>query len=312
MSALAVVDMQDPSAPKDLLKACREFGFFYVENHGVPKEVMEQMFRASKAFFSLDRADKMSLKADEKFRGYTPTKVEVLDSENQTEGDSKEAYDMFREIAADSEYADMPMQGPNQWPSEDLLPGWKATMQAYYDRMIVMGIKLSGLLATGLELDPSFFDGCFSNSLSQLRITRYSSQISDPDKGVLGTGAHSDFGLITILATDDVSGLQVKLNGQWVDVPPRPGAFICNIGSMVQRWTNDHLKSTVHRVVTTHGRERYSIPFFCKPYYDAEVACLPQFVSEDNPAKYTTVSSGDFLSGLFTKMTVDAERVRAD
>ncbi|CAM9249853.1 unnamed protein product, partial [Laminaria digitata] len=94
---------------------------------------------------------------------------------------------------------------------------------------------------------------------------------------------------------DDVPGLQVRLNGEWCDAPPRPGAFICNIGDMLQRWTNDELRSTMHRVVNKLGRERYSIPFFFQPNYEAQVVCLPQFCFEGSPAKYPPVTGGKYL-----------------
>ncbi|CAM9249777.1 unnamed protein product [Laminaria digitata] len=300
-----VVDMEDLSAPAVIVKACKEFGFFYLENHGIPEEVMEQVFQASKAFFSLGQDDKMSVKADKNNRGYTPMHEEVLDPENQTKGDTKEGYYVFREIAADSEDAATPLSGPNQWPSEHLVPGWKATMQDYFTRMHALGIRLSGVLSSGLGLDPSFFEGCFSKPMSALRLLHYSSEVSDPEKGVLGTGAHSDYGMMTMLATDDVPGLQVKLHGEWCDVPPRPGAFICNLGDMLQRWTNDNLRSTVHRVVNKLGRERYSIPFFFEPSFDTEVVCLPQFCSEGSPAKYPPVTSGMYLLGRYSETHQD-------
>ncbi|CAM9447850.1 unnamed protein product [Laminaria digitata] len=185
-------------------------------------------------------------------------------------------------------------------------------MQDYFDRMHAMGIRLSGLLSIGLGLDPAFFEGFFSESMSALRLLHYSSEVSNPEKGVYGAGAHSDYGMMTMLATDDVPGLQVRVNGEWCDVPPRPGAFICNIADMLQRWTNDHLKSAVHRVVNKLGRERYSIPFFFQPNYDAEVACLPQFCSEGSPAKYPTLTSGKYLSGLYSERTQDFESNRVN
>ncbi|CAM9798398.1 unnamed protein product, partial [Hapterophycus canaliculatus] len=164
-----------------------------------------------------------------------------------------------------------------------------------------VGVRVSGLLSEGLGLDASFFKGCTSEMAHALRLIHYSAEVSDPGKGVLGAGAHSDYGLITLLATDDVPGLQVRLNGEWFDVPPRKGAFICNLGDMLQRWTNDHLRSTVHRVVNKLGRERYSIPFFFEPNFDTEVVCFPQFCSPENPAKHAPVMAGKYLLGKYSQ-----------
>ncbi|CAM9312094.1 unnamed protein product [Laminaria digitata] len=173
---------------------------------------MERVFQASKAFFSLSQDAKMSVKADKNNGGYTPMHEQVLDPENQTKGDTKEGFYISRDIAADSEDAAIPLCGLEQWPSEHLVPGvracnttalilrrWKATMQDYHDRMHALRIRLSGLLSAGLWLGPAFFEGCFSKHMSALRLLRYYSEVSGPEKGVLGAGAHSDFGMITML-----------------------------------------------------------------------------------------------------------------
>eukprot|EP00752_Nemacystus_decipiens_P014679 g13075.t1 len=297
--------MESPSAPAVLAKACRDFGFFYVENHGVSEEVMEEVFRQSKAFFSLGIDDKLAVKADKNNRGYTPMHEQVLDPDNQTKGDTKEGYYIFRELAADDERDTRPLKGPNQWPSEDLVPGWKTTMQEHFTRMHAVGVRLVGLLSVGLELEDSVFDNCFSQLEHALRLLHYSAEVSDPGTGVMGAGAHSDWGMMTLLSTDEVPGLQVRLDGEWLDVPPRKGAFICNLGDMLQRWTNDHVRSTVHRVVNKLGRERYSIPFFLEPNYDTEVTCFPQFCSKENPAKYPPVTAGEYIFGKYSQTHQD-------
>ncbi|CAN0092914.1 unnamed protein product [Ascophyllum nodosum] len=305
MWTLPVVDMEDPSAPAIIGKACKDFGFFYLENHGVPEEVMRYVFDQSKAFFSLDIKEKMKVKADKNNHGYTPMHEEIVDPEHQSKGDTKEGYYVFREIDPDSEEATKPLRGPNQWPCENLLPGWEAAMTDYFDRMHALGLRLTRLLAVGIGLEPSSFEDCFSQPMSVVRLLHYSAEVSDPSNGVLGTGAHSDYGLMTMLATDDVPGLQVLLDGEWHDVPPRPGAFVCNLGDMLQRWTNDHFRSTVHRVVNKLGRERYSIPYFFEPNFDTQVECFPQFCSDKSPAKYPPVTSGMYLIGKYSKTHVD-------
>ncbi|CAM9287559.1 unnamed protein product [Ectocarpus sp. 6 AP-2014] len=317
MWAPPVVDMDSSSAPAVLAKACRDFGFFYVENHGVSEEVMREVFRQSKMFFSLVMDDKMSVRADKNNRGYTPMHEQVLDPENQTKGDTKEGYYIFREgsaaAAADGEHDDArTLSGPNQWPSEELVPGWKTTMQEHFVRMHAVGERLAGLLSVGLGLDPAVFDTCFSEFAHTLRLLHYSAEVSDPGKGVMGAGAHTDWGLMTLLATDEVPGLQVRLDGEWLDIPPRKGAFICNLGDMLQRWTNDDLRSTVHRVVNKLGLERYSIPFFFEPNFDTEVACFPQFCSEENPARYPPVKAGAYLMGKYSQTHQDFDGNQPD
>jgi isopenicillin N synthase-like dioxygenase len=106
---------------------------------------------------------------------------------------------------------------------------------------------------------------------------RYTPEQSTPASGVLACGAHSDYGMFTLLTTDDVPGLQILPRGgsEWIDVPPRAGAFVVNIGDLLQRWSNDVFKSTVHRVVNHEARERFSMPFFFEPNFDCVGACAP-------------------------------------
>ena len=143
-------------------------------------------------------------------------------------------------------------------------------------------------------------------------------------EGIYSAGAHTDYGMITLLVTDDVPGLQIhpkqeNIDEGWIDIPPLPGAFIVNLGDVLERWTNGNfnllshfliillkqfffitikiglLKSTLHRVVNESGRERYSLPFFFEPNFGCVVECLPNFCSDDNPPKYTPTTYGDYL-----------------
>jgi isopenicillin N synthase-like dioxygenase len=115
-------------------------------------------------------------------------------------------------------------------------------------------------------------------------------------QGQLGAGVHTDYGNVTLLATDAAGGLMVRdRSGQWLDAPVIPGAFVCNIGDCLMRWTNDIYVSTPHKVVTPPGRDRYSIAFFLDPDPDARVACLPTCTDATRPMKYPPVSAADFL-----------------
>lgn len=141
--------------------------------------------------------------------------------------------------------------------------------------------------------------------MAALRLLHYSARVSDPGNGVFGAGAHSDYGMFTFLVTDETPGLQVLLEGQWVDVPPLQGAFIVNLGDMLQRWTNDAFRSTLHRVVNRLGQERYSAPFFYEPNFDTHVTCLPGFSSPDNPPRHPPTTSGEYLLGKYMRTHKD-------
>ena len=138
--------------------------------------------------------------------------------------------------------------------------------------------------------------------MALLRLLHYTAQISSPSSGLFAAGEHSDYGMITLLATDHNSGLQIfdsKRSKQWIDVPPREGHFIVNLGDMLQRWSNDLFVSTLHRVVNSSGVERFSIPFFFEPNFDCMVSCLPTCCSAEYPPKYAPVTSGRYLMARY-------------
>ncbi|KAK9208595.1 hypothetical protein WN944_000953 [Citrus x changshan-huyou] len=145
--------------------------------------------------------------------------------------------------------------------------------------------------------------------IATLRLLHYEGQTSDPSKGIYGAGAHSDFGLITLLATDEVLGLQICKDKDakpqiWEYVPPLKGAFIVNLGDMLERWSNCIFKSTLHRVLG-NGRERYSIAYFVEPSHDCVVECLPTCKSEKNPPKFPPVKYGSYLSQRYKDTHAD-------
>eukprot|EP00879_Flechtneria_rotunda_P019606 GHRR01020600.1.p1 GENE.GHRR01020600.1~~GHRR01020600.1.p1 ORF type:complete len:269 (+),score=76.30 GHRR01020600.1:898-1704(+) len=238
---------------------------------------------------------KQAMLADANNRGYTPFAEETLDPDNQAVGDTKEGFYFGREVPKDSPEAKQPLHGPNQWPSEDLVPRFRATVTEYFDAVTAVGHKLLRLLALSLNLPAHFFEQYFTRPMLALRPLHYTAQVSAPSQGVFGAGAHSDYGMLTILATDEVPGLQVHLGGSWHEVQPIPGTFIINLGDMLERWTNGLFKSTLHRVVNTSGQERYSIPFFFEPNFDTEVECLPCCVSKERPAAYPPTTAGEYL-----------------
>jgi isopenicillin N synthase-like dioxygenase len=164
-----------------------------------------------------------------------------------------------------------------------LLPGYRAATQAYIEALAALGFRLLRLLALSLDLPPDSFDPSFSRPMYFLRPLHYNAQPSDESQGRFAAGAHSDYGMLTMLTTDGVPGLQICTDGtSWRDVPPLPHAFIVNLGDMLARWTNGRYRSTLHRVMG-RGRERHSIAFFFEPNFDARVEALPQCLDGGQP-----------------------------
>ncbi|XP_062147670.1 2-oxoglutarate-Fe(II) type oxidoreductase hxnY-like [Alnus glutinosa] len=314
ISVLNCIDLSNPDIHQSvslLKQACLDSGFFYVVNHGISEEFMDEVFAHSRRLFGLPLSDKMKLLRNEKHRGYTPVLDEVLDPENQVHGDYKEGYYIGVEVEEDDPEAEKPFYGPNVWPAPGVLPGWRETMEKFHREALEVSRAVARLIALALDLEVDFFDHpkMLGEPIATLRLLHYEDKISDPSKGLYGAGAHSDFGLITLLATDDVLGLQICKDKDakpqiWEYVSPLKGAFIVNLGDMLERWSNCIFKSTLHRVLV-NGQERYSIAYFVEPSHDCLVECLRTCKSENNPPKFTPVLCRTYLSQRYQDTHAD-------
>lgn len=313
LDAIPIVDLgpfrgRDAAARRavalDLGRAAHDIGFVYIVNHGVPASLIERTFAEAKRFFDLPLEQKLSIsiKKSPCHRGYFAEGEENLDPGKQVEaGDFKEGIKIGRDLPPDHPdvRAGLPLHGPNQWPKD--IPGldcarWRATMEEYYRTMVGLGRELMRAFALALELDERFFDDKLTAPMATAGPLHYRPQYGQITEKRLGAGAHTDFGCLTMLAQDETGGLQVRnAAGKWIAAPVIPGSFVVNIGDMLARWTNDLFASTQHRVINTSGRDRYSIPFFFDPNFEAEVACLPTCVSAERPARYPPTTGGQHL-----------------
>eukprot|EP00270_Netrium_digitus_P005549 TRINITY_DN1739_c0_g1_i3.p1 TRINITY_DN1739_c0_g1~~TRINITY_DN1739_c0_g1_i3.p1 ORF type:complete len:346 (+),score=92.87 TRINITY_DN1739_c0_g1_i3:87-1124(+) len=288
-----------------LRQACEEVGFFYLINHGLDLQLQEKVFEQCRLFFSLPLEEKVKSLQDKNNRGYTGFEEDILNPGGQSKGDTKEGYYIGQEISVDDERTKKPLHGPNNWPSAEKLPEWRETMMEYLKQCVQLLHRLLPLLALSLDLPEDYFlqPGFFDDPITSLRPLHYSNERSDPEKGVYGAGAHTDYGIFTFLATDGVPGLQICRKKDerpqvWEDVPPIPGAFTVNLGDLLERWSNNRFRSTLHRVVNI-GKERYSLPFFIEPNFDCLIECLPTCTSNENPPRYAPITSGEYLLGRY-------------
>jgi polar amino acid transport system ATP-binding protein len=258
-------------AAAEIDRACRAHGFFYVTGHGVAPDLVERLVSESRGFFAQDEAAKvlyaMAL-GGRAWRGYFPPGGELTSGRP----DWKEGLYFGAELPADHPLvrARTPLHGPNLFP-----PGLRADVLDYLAAMTSLGHALMEGIALGLGLAAGYFAERYTaDPLVLFRIFNYSSRPAPPGRDVLwGVGAHSDYGLLTILWQDDVGGLQVRTPGGWVEAPPVAGSFVCNIGDMLDRMTGGLYRSTPHRVaLNASGRDRLSMPFFFDPGFDARVA----------------------------------------
>lgn len=276
-------------------EACRGLGFFYVVGHRVSDALVRQAFAMSKSFFSLSEAEKqrISILHSPHNRGYIGIGGETLDPGKPA--DLKEAFNIGLELdASDPEVvAGKPFRGVNLWPE---LPGFRQAMLAYYDALWNLGCLMHEAFSIDLGLPIDYFADKLDRPMAILRLLHYPPMPSRLAMGQYGAGEHTDYGNITLLATDDVGGLEIRArSGRWLAAPPMDGAFVCNIGDCLMRWSNDIYVSTPHRVVNRYARERYSIAYFLDPNPDAMVGTLPVGAAKAGAQKYSPIRASDFL-----------------
>ncbi|KAJ4723518.1 2-oxoglutarate (2OG) and Fe(II)-dependent oxygenase superfamily protein [Melia azedarach] len=298
------VDLSNPDIRESaaiLKQACMDTGIFYVINHGISEELMAEVFAQSKKFFALPLEEKMKNMVT-KSRGYKViNKLYDQETKQQAHG---EGFALIEE-APDANNDHRPLRGPNVWPSAELLPGWKETVVKYQKEVLKVASAVSRIIAIALDLNEDFFDQpqFLGNAIPYLSLIHYEVEGAQPLKEcLLGTPPHTDPSLITLLATDEVPGLQIcrDLEGKprvWKDVAPLEGAFIVNIGDILERMSNCIFRSTFHRV--QYRKDRYTVAFFVYPSLEGTIECIPSCVSAENPPKYPPIKNEELLGTIF-------------
>lgn len=288
-----LISGEDTSAlARDFARAYGETGFGYIINHGVDVALREAVFSASKQFHALPETAKQAIALDKNHRGYiainTSTDVNS-DLAEVTKPNQSASFMMMREDPAALE--GVYLSGPNQWP---VLEGFRQACEAYAIAMTQLGRQLMGLALDALGATDRSVLQAFEIPTLWLRLLHYPPQSPQAPEDLFGSTPHKDFGCLTLLAQDDVGGLQVQTPaGHWIDAPPVEDAFVMNVGDMLHRMSNGQLLSTPHRVINTTGRERYSVPFFFDPNVATQVAPLPG----TGAPRFEALNLGDFLRG---------------
>ncbi|RUW51099.1 isopenicillin N synthase family oxygenase [Mesorhizobium sp. M1A.F.Ca.ET.072.01.1.1] len=284
-----LLEGSDPGrVAKGIRWALANAGFMYVKNHGVPARLVDETFARAKAFFDLPTSEKMKLHISNSgvaLRGY----IEVF-GENTDPAKTKDLKECF-DVGPEWPTGESPFFGPNQWPT--VLAGFQETVFLYHEAMKALSIKILSGIALSLDLPANFFEPKMKNPISIQRLLHYPPQSGVVDERVIGIGAHTDYGSLTILAQDSVGGLQVmNREGVWIEGSPIPGTFVINIGDLIQKLTNDRYLANLHRVVNTSGRERYSLAFFIDSDCDAVITPLDSCISDYNPPRYAPITCG--------------------
>jgi isopenicillin N synthase-like dioxygenase len=292
---------------EEIRAACEGIGFFTIVGHGVPDATVETLVAKAKEFFALPREEKLK----------TPQPVERISRGYSHVGSRGLAYSLGQKTPPDLQEsfamgpidpapvhvrgtdADRYFFKQNIWPARPVR--FQQEFEQYYRAMEGLSLHILQLFARALGLDDHYFDDKMDRHTSTMRAIHYPPQDQAPEPGQLRAGEHTDYGTLTILKGEDVpGGLQVKTrSGGFIDVHPRADAFVCNIGDLMMRWTNDKWVSNAHRVVNPPPEfmrlGRLSIPFFHNPNADAEIRCIRAFYGKDESEKYPPVRFGEFF-----------------
>ncbi|KAJ2987143.1 hypothetical protein NUW58_g4667 [Xylaria curta] len=301
----------------EISDACRRLGFVYVTHHGVAADLLEEAFSWSRRLFDLPLAKKMLAPhppGPSVHRGYSWPGLEKVSQTVYTDGeedkqaadrktpDVKESYEVGSEDL---------LQQPNVWLPEDVLPGFREFTTKFYWRCFDVAKELLRAIALGIGLDDEdFFLRFHSGVNNQLRLLHYPPVEAErlANNEVARMPAHSDWGTITLLFQDGSGGLQVEdpsQLGHFVNAMPMTDALIMNVGDLLMRWSNDYLKSTLHRVALPPPSQdievkppitasRYSIPYFVAPDPTAVIECLSACVDKENPPRYPLITQEEY------------------
>lgn len=264
-------------------EAATRVGFFYLSGHGIAPEVMAQAFDVSRAFFDQPETVKSSAAVDTNQRGWMKTGMAKM--QGAATHDLKEVFFWGA--------PDVPPE--NRWPSA--FPRLQADLLPYYRSVCGIGDAVLKAVAISFGLPETTFQHAYQNPMARGQLVYYPpSSSADEAEQRFGVAPHTDFGVLTFLLQDDNGGLQVRnRGGQWIEAPPIPGTLVCNIGDLLQRWTNDRFISTVHRVINRSGKKRYSIPVFFDPSPDALVD--PRALGTlDADAKHVPITAADYIA----------------
>lgn len=286
---------QKSSFVRELGNAFHKIGFAGVINHGIPKELVEEFYQSSKAFFCLPEAHKKNYEIPGLAgqRGYTSFGKEH--AKHSQVADLKEFFQIGQTVTdGDPIKAEYPDNVEVSIPADFTVLG-----STLYRAFETAGAHLLQAIALHLNLDENYFDSRIHNGNSILRAIHYPPIMEEP-KSAIRAEQHEDINLITLLVGASSAGLQVLIkDGKWLDVIPEDGEIIVNVGDMLQRLTNNYLVSTTHRVVNPPRKEwhvpRLSIPFFLHPKSNMDLSCLDSCVKTGESKAYEPMTAGKYL-----------------
>ena len=305
---IPVIDLaplRDRTAPErvaqQLAWAASEVGFIYVRNHGIASKVIRDARNAGLEFFRLPLEQKLEVETNVHHHGYLrPGATKMYDD---AKVDLKESYNFGQELdenhRADPRVATNGLLGPNEWPAS--LPAFRPSMCAYYQAATTCAEDLLRGFAMAAGLPEDAFISKRDLPISRGSLQYYPPRPADAADDHFNLAAHTDFGVLTVLAQDDIGGLEVQAaNGEWIAAIPIEGTLVVNVGDLLGRWSNGRYLSTPHRVMNTSGQERLSLVLAYDPnaetVVDSALFCRPGESPNSDP-----ITCGDYLQWRFEK-----------
>lgn len=277
-------------------QAFQEWGFVTVVGHGIPDETIEQLYSHVKTFFSLEKSTKINFEVPGLAgqRGYTSFGKEH--AKQSQAADLKEFY-QHGQMVEDND--PIKSEYPDNVNISEVVPGYSETMHKAYRSFEKAGGHLLRAIAIHLGLDENYFDPKIKNGNSILRAIHYPPITSEPENAIRAE-QHEDINLITLLVGASAEGLQLlTMQDEWLAITSGPGEIVVNVGDMLQRLTNNKLRSTTHRVVNPPREmwhtSRFSIPFFLHPRSEMDLTCLDDCVTAETPLAYEPITAGGYL-----------------
>ncbi|KAF5576617.1 1-aminocyclopropane-1-carboxylate oxidase [Fusarium pseudoanthophilum] len=324
LDEMPVIDLSsldgDATARKAIatkIKAAAEnTGFFYVNNHGIPQELIEQALEQCKAFFNQEQEakDRVSFEKAGKFCGYHG--VGSTQINNQETRDKKETFSMRYDTRIDQTHDCSDDINSNfsstdyVWDGTSHLTKFRPVLTEFYQKRLTLARKLIRLFALALDLPEDYFDSIITTPGADAVHIHYPGTDGNAEDVDVGIGSHTDIQCVTLLWQDMSGGLQVlSADDEWLDARPIEGTLVINIGDFLQRLSNNRFKSTVHRVYNRQKTSRYAMPFFLGFNPDAVCEVLPTCIDEEHPPLYEPISCGKWRdSRLRLAETPDKEK----
>ena len=282
---------------RQLRQAAEGIGFFYIRNHCIPSQVIQQAHAATKQFFQQPKDWKNQLKINHNHHGFLA--VGQAKMEKATRVDLKESFVWGLDLP--DEHPDLteknPFLGRNQWPTE--MPEFRASVYPFFEAGLECGKDMMRAFALSLDLPEEVFLQATNQPIARSSVIYYPPQSSDLGETQFGVAPHTDYGCLTLLWQDSVGGLEVQTRqGEWVTAHPLEDTLVVNVGDLLSRWTNNAFQSTLHRVINRKNVERYSMAIAWDPNFETLVDPAEVF-PESESVQYEPVQCGDYVLSRF-------------